>query len=100
MEINGYDNLAEAIIEQAVLDYKTNLLRIKQLTPQDEKEKPRTKNKCKKNIREAEMFFKSNWYDILAYLCDVKLPGKEIITAVKGNLENKGQKSPNGTDKN
>lgn len=100
MEIEHYDDLAAAVVEQAVLDYKFNLLRIKQLDDLDEEEKVRTRNKCRKNIRELETFFKSNWYDILTYLCDVKIPGREIIAAVKGTVENEAQKSLCGTDKN
>lgn len=100
MEITCYDNLAGAVIEQAVVDYKSNLLKNKQLEKEDGEETPRIQANCKKHIRDLEKFFKSEWYNMLAFLCDVKIPGREIIAAVKGTVEKEAKICANGTNKN
>lgn len=57
--MNGYERLALAIVEQAILDYKNASRRLREETDEYEI----FKLQCR--IKEIERFFRSNWCDIL-----------------------------------
>ena len=52
----AYENLANAIVKQAARDYMTALKRLKK-DPYDRKKR--------KEVRELEEFFHSDWYELL-----------------------------------
>ena len=52
----AYENLANAIVKQAARDYMTALKRLKK-NPYDRKKR--------KEVRELEEFFHSDWYELL-----------------------------------
>ena len=57
--VDGYTDLANAIIEQAVRDYERVYRRLRK-NPESQK--------AKEDLRELESFFYSEWYEVLTDL--------------------------------
>ena len=79
MEAICYEDLSAAIIEQAVIDYKMWL-----------REHYVKKNRnAPKHIKKLEDFFKSEWFNSLATLCNLNISDAEIIKTVKNRVRTK-----------
>lgn len=76
---DGWQDLRNAIIMQAVEDWQQLILR-----------KTATKPNC--NCGEIEQFLKSDWCDWL--LSDMPISGKDILTVLQGYKEEHGKKKP------
>ena len=68
----NWENLANAIILQAVEDYRGARHRVRMLPGQTESQK---------RIREVERFFRSDWFKALS-----KVDGKALLMKLKGEV--------------
>lgn len=69
----AYENLANAIIKSAVMDYKSALIRLKH-HPESET--------AKRDVERQEKFFYSDWYAVLT-----NLDGSYLVRKVKELVE-------------
>ncbi len=74
--VDGYTDLANAIIEQAVRDYVKTLKKLKR-NPDNKK--------AKEDLRELESFFFSEWYRVLT-----DLNATYLLRKVREQLESEG----------
>ena len=85
MKIKPYENLANAIVMQAVTDYR-KLLR----------GEPIIESKCRKvSIEEIEQFLKSDWFFTLT-----NVDGNKIIKRLKEEYENECKVNSANTETN
>lgn len=77
METLRYANLSTAIIEQAVKDYETQL----------HEHYKKGDNITLEHIKSLEKFFKSEWFNALATLCNLNISGITIIKTVKDRIK-------------
>ena len=71
--MNGYEALANAIIEQAAKDYKSARRMVKRF-PNDEK--------ARKRAREIEGFFHSRWFGVLS-----EADGPELLRRLREEID-------------
>lgn len=74
-DIRNYENLANAIVLQAVKDYRSALKRIKM--------NPSNKD-AMSDAMECERFFRSRWYSALT-----KVDGEYLINKLRGEVRSK-----------
>lgn len=74
-DITNYENLANAIVLQAVKDYRSALKRIKM--------NPSNKD-AMSDAMECERFFRSGWYSALT-----KVDGEYLINKLRGEVRSK-----------
>lgn len=78
--MNGYEELAAGIIYQAVVDYYN-------ITKRYRKDKKRLSKWSKKELNRTVKFFRSQWYDELAFLCRFRISGEELMKILNKKID-------------
>ena len=75
------EEVAAAVIEQAAIDYY-NLVKDYSDSPED------FKTYKVKRLKKVVKFFRSEWYDDLATLCNFRISGIEVMKVLNQKVEN------------
>lgn len=78
--MDEYGSLSAAIIHQAVTDYYS-------ITKKYRKEKKELSKWTKNQLKSTVKFFRSDWYDKLAYCCGLKLTGEELMQLLNKKID-------------
>lgn len=74
---NGYEHLAAAIIEQAIVDWLSYKKQLHKIYDNSSDAKA-----LRKKIREIELFFKSEWFTVLS-----EVSGEELLNQLNSMFE-------------